>query len=91
MAGPMKAGQLSNGRILWWTALAGVPMGIGALTGSLVVCIKYSIVFVSRFAAGAMLYVVLTNFYLKLTSYQKGIQQLGAIIGVILGIMVSLF
>ena len=31
MAGPMKAARLGSGRILWWTALAGIPMGIGAL------------------------------------------------------------
>jgi ZIP family zinc transporter len=93
MAGPMKAARLSSGRILWWTALAGVPMGIGAFTGAIAGAVSTTILSLSLgFAAGAMLYVVFDELLPEAHELSKGHSAtFGAIIGVIVGLMVSLF
>ncbi|HHV19658.1 MAG TPA: ZIP family metal transporter [Thermoanaerobacterales bacterium] len=93
MAGPMKAARLGSGRILWWTALAGIPMGIGAFTGALAGAVSSMVLSLSLgFAAGAMLYVVFDELLPEAHELSKGHSAtFGAIIGVIVGLMVSLF
>ncbi|AEE91001.1 Zinc/iron permease [Tepidanaerobacter acetatoxydans Re1] len=93
MAGPMKAGFLSNLSILLWTALAGVPMGIGAFCGALAGGVSSLILSLSLgFAAGAMLYVVFDELLPEADELSKGHSAtFGAILGIIIGLMVSLF
>jgi len=93
MAGPMKAGNLSGGSILGLTALAGIPMGIGALSGAIIGAVSSFVLSLSLgFAAGAMLYVVFDELMPESHQLSKGHSAtFGAIIGVIVGLAVSLF
>lgn len=93
MAGPMKAGRLRSISIIWWTAMAGVPMGIGALVGAVMGSVSSLVLSLSLgFAAGAMLYVVFDELLPEAYDTSKGhTATFGAIAGVLLGLMVSLF
>ncbi len=59
VAAPLRAGGYSYLKVIWITALAGVPMGIGAFIGAAISTISTLILGLSLgFAAGAMLYIV---------------------------------
>ncbi len=59
VAAPLRAGGYSPMKVIWITALAGAPMGIGALLGAVISGISTLILGLSLgFAAGAMLYIV---------------------------------
>jgi len=59
VAAPLRHGGYSNLRVLSITALAGVPMGIGALIGAAIGSISDYVLGISLgFAGGAMLYIV---------------------------------
>jgi len=59
VAAPLRQGGLSFSKVLAITALAGVPMGLGALVGALIGSISVFVLGLSLgFAAGAMLYIV---------------------------------
>lgn len=59
VAAPLKHGGYSYQKVLAITALAGVPMGVGAMIGALVSGLSVLILGISLgFAAGAMLYIV---------------------------------
>ena len=59
VAAPLKQGGFSFPKVLAITALAGLPMGLGALIGALIGSISVFVLGLSLgFAAGAMLYIV---------------------------------
>ncbi len=59
VAAPLKQGGYSYGKVIATTALAGVPMGFGALIGAAIGSISDNVLGISLgFAAGAMLYIV---------------------------------
>jgi ZIP family zinc transporter len=59
VAAPLKQGGFSFPKVLAITALAGLPMGLGALIGALIGSISVFVLGLSfGFAAGAMLYIV---------------------------------
>lgn len=59
VAAPLRQGGYSGLKVLAITALAGAPMGIGALIGALIGSISALVLGISLgFAAGAMLYIV---------------------------------
>ncbi len=59
VAAPLKQGGYNYTRVIAVTALAGVPMGVGALIGAAIGSISDSVLGISLgFAAGAMLYIV---------------------------------
>lgn len=92
MAGPMVAGGLSRKKVVMWTALAGLPMGIGAFVGSIFGSLSQFILSMALgFAAGAMIYLV---FHELLPEAHKmncpRIATSGAVIGILIGLLALL-
>ena len=92
MAGPMVAGGLSKKEVVIWTALAGLPMGIGAFIGSVFGSLSPFILSTALgFAAGAMVYLV---FHELLPEAQKmncpRVTASGAVIGILIGLLALL-
>jgi zinc transporter, ZIP family len=89
VAAPLKQGGYSFLRVLGITALAGVPMGIGALIGAAIGNISdYMLGLSLGFAAGAMLYIVCDE--LIPDAYESAgahLSIMGISSGVILGIL----
>ena len=89
VAAPLKQGGYSFLRVLAVTALAGVPMGIGALIGAAIGSISSLVLGLSLgFAAGAMLYIVCDE--LIPDAYESAgahLSILGITSGTILGIL----
>jgi zinc transporter, ZIP family len=89
VAVPLKQGGYRFSRVLAITALAGVPMGIGALIGAAIGSISDYILGVSLgFAAGAMLYIVCDE--LIPDAYESAgahLSILGIFCGTILGLL----
>jgi ZIP family zinc transporter len=89
VAAPLKQGGYSFLRVLAVTALAGVPMGIGALIGAAIGSISSLVLGLSLgFAAGAMLYIVCDE--LIPDAYESAgahLSILGIASGTILGIL----
>ncbi len=91
MAAPLRIGGINKFKILLYTILAGIPMGVGAFLGELVgelspmfICICLS------FAAGSMLYITCGELIPKSQSVYKGrISTIGMLIGVMVGIFIS--
>lgn len=91
MAAPLKIGGINNLKILLYTILAGIPMGVGAFLGELIgelspllICICLS------FAAGSMLYITCGELIPKSQSVYRGrISTIGMLIGVMAGIFIS--
>ena len=91
MAAPLKMGGINKLRILTYTILAGIPMGIGAFIGEAVGAI--SPIFISlclSFAAGSMLFITCGELIPKSQSVYKGrISTIGMLIGIMSGIFIS--
>ncbi|MCK8828116.1 ZIP family metal transporter [Natroniella acetigena] len=86
MATALKAGGWSSPKILLATILPGIPMGLGALTGSLIGYISPVVLAITLgFAGGAMLYI--TTFELIPSAYNFRYTKVQATIGVILGLV----
>lgn len=91
MAAPLRIGGINKFKILLYTILAGIPMGVGAFLGELVgelsplfICLCLS------FAAGSMLYITCGELIPKSQSVYKGrISTIGMLIGVMAGIFIS--
>ena len=91
MAAPLKLGGIKRLKILMYTILAGIPMGLGAFTGellgeisSVLICLCLS------FAGGAMLYITCGELIPKTQNIYKGrISTIGMIVGIICGIIIS--
>ena len=91
MAVPMKAGGMATWKVIFYSVLAGVPMGFGALVGALLGEISQEIIALClSFAAGAMLYVVCGDLIPESKSIYKGrLSTIGNILGIIIGIIIS--
>lgn len=89
VAAPLKQGGYSYLRVLAITALAGVPMGIGAFIGAAIGSVSELILGISLgFAGGAMLYIVCDE--LIPDAYKSAgahLSILGIFLGTILGIL----
>lgn len=59
MAAPMVVGKMGSGKVVKYTAMAGLPMAIGAFIGSLIGNISAGVLsFCLSFAGGAMVFIV---------------------------------
>ncbi len=89
VAAPLRAGGYSYQRVIKVTALAGAPMGVGALIGAAISSISPLVLGLSLgFAAGAMLYIVCDE--LIPDAYESAgahFSILGIFCGTVLGIM----
>lgn len=89
MAAPLVAGGLGRYRVMFWTALAGLPMGIGALVGGLFGGLSASVLSVALgFAAGAMIFLV---FHELIPEAQRLNNPRSSILGAIVGVLLGLF
>lgn len=91
MAAPLKMGGINRIKILAYTILAGIPMGIGALIGELLGEISHTLICVClSFAGGAMLYITCGELIPKTQNIYKGrISTIGMIVGIMCGIILS--
>ena len=91
MAAPLKLGGVRKLKILMYTILAGIPMGLGSFVGELVGAI--SPVFIClclSFAAGSMLFITCGELIPKSQSVYRGrISTIGMLIGIMGGIFIS--
>lgn len=93
MAVPMRAGGFSGMKSFIYTVLSGVPMGFGALLGSLLGEISRSLISVCLgFAGGAMLYIVYGELVPESKKLYFGrLSSVGNVLGIICGIIVSVY
>lgn len=93
MAVPMRAGGFSKLKAFTLTLLSGVPMGLGALLGSILGEISQQ--FISAclgFAGGAMLYIVYGELVPESKKMYLGrLSSIGNVAGIICGIIVSVY
>lgn len=91
MALPLKAGGMGSIKVCIYTLLVGIPMGIGAFIGALVGEISQeAIALCLGFAGGSMLYIVCGDLIPESKSIYKGrLSTIGNILGIILGIVIS--
>ncbi len=89
MAAPLLAGGVPRSEVIFWSALAGLPMGFGALIGAAFGGLSAPFLsIVLSFAAGAMVFLV---FHELLPEAHKLKEMRSAIIGFIVGILLGLF
>lgn len=93
MAVPMRAGGFSRVKAFIYTVLSGVPMGLGALFGSLLSGIsKGFIAACLGFAGGAMLYIIYGELVPESKRLYLGrLSSLGNVAGILCGIIVSVY
>jgi ZIP family zinc transporter len=91
MAAPLKLGGINRLKILMYTILAGIPMGLGAFTGELLGEISSSLICLClSFAGGAMMYITCGELIPKTQNIYKGrISTIGMIAGIMCGIYIS--
>jgi len=91
MAAPLKLGGIDRLKILLYTVLAGIPMGLGAFIGELLGEISNTFICLClSFAGGAMLYITCGELIPKTQNIYKGrISTIGMIAGIICGIIIS--
>lgn len=91
MAAPLKMGGINRIKILLYTILAGIPMGIGAFAGELLGEISSDLICLClSFAGGAMLYITCGELIPKTQNIYKGrVSTLGMIVGIMFGIVIS--
>ena len=91
MATPLTIGGIGKARVLMYTIIAGVPMGIGAYVGA--VLGEISPLFIGwclGFAGGAMLFITCQEIIPKSREMWKGrMSAIGIIVGMIFGILLS--
>lgn len=92
MALPMKLGGFSARKAFALTVLSGVPMGFGALIGSLLGHISEQFIAICLgFAGGAMLYVIFGELIPESKRIYLGrMSSVGNIIGILCGIIVTM-
>jgi ZIP family zinc transporter len=90
MALPMRLGGLSKFKAFFYTALTGVPMGIGAFFGAFIGGISQNLIGACLgFAGGCMIYIVLGELIPQSKSLYRGrFPVIGNILGLICGIIV---
>jgi len=91
MATALGLAGLRGRNILFYTILAGVPMGLGAFIGAFIGTISDFALSVSLgFAAGAMLYIIFDELIPDAHVRVKGHQAIGGIIvGILLGLIIN--
>lgn len=91
MAAPLKMGGINRLKILIYTILAGIPMGLGAFIGEMLGEISHTFICLClSFAGGAMLYITCGELIPKTQNIYKGrISTIGMIVGIICGIIIS--
>lgn len=91
MAAPLKMGGINRLKILMYTILAGIPMGLGAFAGELLGEISNTLICLClSFAGGAMLYITCGELIPKTQNIYKGrISTIGMIVGIMCGIIIS--
>lgn len=91
MATAMCIGGIRNGKVVLATALAGLPMGLGALSGAVLGSISPVFLSISLgFAAGAMLYITCDELIPDAHNLSSGHSAtLGLVIGVVVGIFLT--
>lgn len=90
MAAPLSAGGLGIIRIVFFTILAGLPMGAGAFIGASIGSISPAVLSLAlSFAGGAMLYIIFSELIPGSQELAKGHSgTFGAVFGTIVGIIV---
>lgn len=90
MAGPLHAGGLPAGRIFFYTALAGMPEGIGAFIGASFSSISPLVLSLAlSFAGGAMLYIIFSELIPGAQKLSEGYEgTFGAVFGSLVGIVI---
>lgn len=90
---PLRAGGFSKRRSFLFTVLSGVPMGLGALIGSILGEIsKGFIAACLGFAGGAMLYIVCGGLVTESKRLYRGrLPTIGNILGMVCGILVTFY
>lgn len=91
MAAPLKMGGVNKFKVLFYTILAGIPMGIGAVIGELLGEMSYIFICLClSFAGGTMLYITCGELIPKSQSVYKGrLSTLGMIGGIMSGIYIG--
>lgn len=91
MAAPLKMGGINRLKILIYTILAGIPMGLGAFAGELLGEISSAFICLClSFAGGAMLYITCGELIPKTQNIYKGrVSTIGMIVGIMCGIVIS--
>ena len=89
MAAPMKCGLVNSWRIIFWTGMAGLPMGIGAFIGAQIGLVSPTFLAVALgFAAGAMLYIVFDELLPDSQEMAVGHSStFGAVVGAVFGMI----
>jgi ZIP family zinc transporter len=92
MAMPLKLCGYSPARVIFYTALTGVPMGIGALFGVAVGGVSAEAIGLSlSLAGGAMLYIVCGDIIPQSRELYRGrLSSLGNVLGFLCGMIVTL-
>ncbi len=90
MAGPLHAGRMPTGQIIFYTSLAGLPEGFGAFIGASVSSVSPLVLSLAlSFAGGAMLYIIASELIpgaQKLAKKHEG--MIGVIAGVLVGVII---
>jgi zinc transporter, ZIP family len=91
MATALCASGMRRGRVVLAAAMAGVPMGVGALAGALIGSISHLFLSISLgFAAGAMLYIVCDELIPDANNLSGGHSPtLGLVVGVVVGLLIG--
>lgn len=89
MAAPMRVGGISRLKVVLYTILVGLPMGIGALIGAFLGEISQDfIAFCLAFAGGTMLYITCGKLIPNSSNLYKGrTSSIGLILGFIIGLL----
>ena len=93
MAVPMRAGGFSRKKAFFLTLLSGIPMGFGAFLGAILGDISQVFIAICLgFAGGAMLYIIYGELVTESRKLYLGrLSSIGNIMGIICGIIVSVF
>ena len=91
MALPLRASGVGRIRTIFYTIIAGIPMGFGAFLGAVLGGISdLFIAMCFGFAGGAMLYIICEDLIPESKRMYRGkLSTIGNILGIILGIIIS--
>lgn len=91
MATPMRIGGMGRGKTIFYSLMAGIPTGVGAIVGYLLS--EISALFISiclGFAGGAMLYLTCSELIPESRDLYKGrISAMGLVAGMFVGILIT--
>jgi len=91
IAAPLLLGEVAKGRTVLYTFLVGLPMGIGALVGTIIGGISANVLAVALgFAGGAMLYITCDSLIPDAHACSRGHSAtFGIVTGIIVGMVIS--